>query len=74
MPVTIDIKLNDETLTQIRENKGLKNRLMLELNISPSTLARQLSKNSDSLTTAKALKIIGEELGKSNEELLTEIQ
>lgn len=72
MPVATEIKLNAETLEQIRENKGLKNRLVMDLDISTSTLLRLMNANSDRLTTATALKIIGEELGKTNDELLTQ--
>ncbi len=72
MPVTIEIKLKPETIAEIRKNKDLKNRLIFELGISPSTLARLLDGNSDRLTTATALKIIGDELGRTNDELLTQ--
>lgn len=74
MIATIQIKLKPEIISEIRTNQDLKNRLQLEMKISNSTLYRLLNKNSNVLTTATALKIIGQELVKTNEELLTETE
>lgn len=72
MIVTTEIKLKPEIITLIRANLNLKNLLQLGLSISSSTLTRYLDNNSDKLTTATALKIIGQELALSNDELLSE--
>lgn len=49
-----------------------KNRLMEEMDISPATLYRWLNKNDDNLTKAAALKIIREETGLTDEQILEE--
>jgi hypothetical protein len=71
MSATTTIKLKDEVVTNIRSNLRLKNRLALELDKSQITIQRYLDKNSDLLTTATALKIISEETGLEQSNLLS---
>jgi len=72
MTLTIAIKLKEEIIGLIRNNKMLKNKLQLGLNISSSSLGRYLSTNDEKLTTATALKIISEELQLTQDQLLTQ--
>ncbi len=72
MAITTEIRLRPEIIQLIRTNQYLKNQLQLDLNISHTTLYRHLDQNSDKLTTATALKIIGDGLGIEREALLTE--
>ncbi len=65
------IRLNENALAKVRANKHLRNRLQLELNKSASTIQRYLNDNSEDLTTATALKIIGEETGLEQSEILS---
>ena len=72
MTPAIEIRLKEEVIQEIRQNKTLKNQLQLGLNIGPATLARHLANNDEKLTTATALKIIRDGLNKTNDELLNE--
>ena len=72
MLVTTEIKLKPEIIELIRKNQGLKNQLMFELKISPSTLWRVLNNNGDKINTPTALRTIGEVLDKTTDELLIE--
>lgn len=69
---TTMIELKNEIISTIKKSLQVRNALQYGLNISSQTLNRWLSTKSSNLTTATALKIIGEELGKSPNDLLTE--
>lgn len=66
------IQLKPEVIEMIKKSLPAKNRLQFELGKSYLTIQRWLKENSTNLTTGNALKIIGEELNISNNELLTE--
>lgn len=66
------IQLRPEIIEAVKKSLSAKNRLQYDLNISYLTLQRWLKENSENLTKATALKIIGEELNKTNDELLTD--
>ena len=72
MAMTTEIRLKADVIQMIRTNQQLKNKLLLGLDMSHTTLYRHLDTNSDKLTTATALKIISEDLNISKEDLLTE--
>ncbi len=65
------IVLKKSVIEQIRANQRLRNRLQFELDKSSKTIYRWLSDNCESLTTAKALRIISEELGVDQSKLLS---
>lgn len=69
---TMTIQLKPEIVESVKKSLPIKNKLQYDLNISYLTLQRWLKDNSENLTKALALKIIGEGLNKSNEELLIE--
>lgn len=68
------MKLTNKALQEIKASKRLKNRLALDLDISPSTLNRWIADNDDNLTKAAALQIIREETGLSDSEILEETE
>lgn len=59
-------KLKQSVITEIRNNKELKAKLQLFLNISASTLDRWLNLNSSSFTQLSCLYLIAENLGYEN--------
>lgn len=77
-PVNIkkQMKLSENALTAIKDKSGLRlrNLIALELNIHFSSLERWLSENraDGPLTRASILKLITEETGLTQEEILTE--
>lgn len=66
------MKIKANILEQIAESNKLKGRLQGELNKSSFTILKWIRENDDNLTKASALKIIGEELGLTNDEILEE--
>lgn len=66
------MKIKANILEQIANSNQLKARLQGELNKSPFTIHKWIKDNDDNLTKASALKIIGEELGLTNDEILEE--
>ena len=70
---TAPIRVRPEIIEVIRKNLVVRNRLALVLNKSYPTIQRYFDGNDEMLTTAGALKVISEELGKTNEEILTVI-
>lgn len=64
------ITLKSSVLDNIRLNKRIRNRLQLELNKSYPTVQRYFDDNNPMLTTATALRIISEETGIPQSELL----
>lgn len=65
-------QIKPEIIEAVKKSLTIKNRLQFELHISYVTLKRWLANNSKGLTNAATLKIIGEELNMSIEELLTD--
>lgn len=72
MAITTEIRLKPEIIQLIRSNQKVKNQLQLTLDISHTTLYRYLDLNSDQLTLAVSLKIIGDGLGIDRGDLLNE--
>lgn len=66
------MRLTKVAIMAIYGGEEAKNRLMEEMDISPATLYRWLNKNDDNLTKAAALKIIREETGLTDEQILEE--
>jgi len=64
--------LKATVLATLRNHKHAKNRLALELNKSSYTIEKWIRDNDDSLTKAAAMKIIREELGLTDSEILEE--
>lgn len=64
--------LKSAVLATIRNNKRIKNRLALEMDKSSFTIERWITTNDQSLTLASALKIIKEETGLTDNEILEE--
>lgn len=67
------MKLSDKAIEKIRANKRLRNRLALDLDISPSTLNRWIADNDDNLTKAAAMRIIREETGLKDNQILVDL-
>jgi hypothetical protein len=68
-----DMKIKKIVLMAIRGNTELRRRLKEVLgNISEPTFGRMLNENRDDLTKAAALKVIREETGLSDSEILEE--
>lgn len=63
-------KLKPSVVEVVKKSLRIKNRLMFELHISYDTMMRWLRANSDNLTKAHALRIISEETGIPQQELL----
>lgn len=70
MTETIDIRLNDYAIEAVKKNLSAKNRLQYELNKSYVTIQRWLKDNSPNLAKGRALKIIAEETGIDQKDLL----
>jgi len=70
------MNLTNQVIEILRENMALRNRIAIELDCSEQTIRRWLNENEPDgdLTKASALKIISEETGLTNEEILTESQ
>lgn len=68
---TNTIRLTDTAIEAVKKNLSAKNRLQFELEISFMTIQRWLKENNTKLTTAHALKIISEETGISQSDLLS---
>lgn len=66
------MKLKATVLATLRRTKEAKNRLAFELNLSSYTIEKWIRENDDSLTKAAAMKIIREELGLTDSEILEE--
>lgn len=64
--------LTNAALDTINKNMVCKNRLALEMDKSQYTIQRWINTNDEMLTTASALKVIREETGLSDDEILTE--
>lgn len=63
-------KLKPSVVEEVKKNLNIKNRLQYEMRISYDTIMRWLRSNSDQLTKAHALRILSEELGVDQSELL----
>jgi IS30 family transposase len=66
------MRLTKVAIMAIYGGEEIKDRLMEEMDISPATLYRWLNKNDDNLTKAAALKVIREETGLTDEQILEE--
>lgn len=64
------MRLTELALNTVRRNVRCKNLLALELNVSVFTIGRYLDANSDNLTKAAALKVIRDETGLKDSEIL----
>lgn len=64
------MRLTELALNMIRRNVRCKNLLALELDVSVFTIGRYIDSNSDNLTKAAALKVIRDETGLKDEEIL----
>lgn len=66
------MKIKKLVIMAIRGNTGLRRRIKEVLDISEPTLQRLLRENDEDLTKASALKVIREELGIDDSEILEE--
>jgi hypothetical protein len=66
------MKIRKLVIMAIRGNTECRKRIKEALDISEPTLARLLRENDEDLTKAAALKVIREELGISDSEILEE--
>lgn len=66
------MRLTKTAIKQLRLNMRLRNRLALDLDKSPATINRWIADNDDSLTKAAVLRVIREETGMEDSELLEE--
>jgi transcriptional regulator with XRE-family HTH domain len=66
------MKIRKLVLLAIRGSRKIKTDLMAALDISQPTLSRFLNDNDENLTKAAALKVIREELGLTDDEILDE--
>jgi hypothetical protein len=64
------VKLTDTAIQKIMDSKSLPKKLAEVLDVSRVTMWRYLKDNDDSLTKAAALKIIREETGLEDAEIL----
>lgn len=64
------MKIKKIVLMAIKGNTDLRRRIKEVLDISEPTLYRLLNENNDDLTKAAALKVIREETGLTDEEIL----
>lgn len=62
--------LTNKSLQAIKDNLRCRNRLAYEMNVNPRTIDRWIEGKDIMLTTAKALTIIIEETGLTQEEIL----
>jgi|GEM_PF-1388124 len=67
------MKLKAIVIMAIKGNSELRKRLRETLGISNPTMTRLLQDNDDDLTKAAALKVIREELGITDSEILEEL-
>ncbi len=67
------MKIKNLVLMAIRGNTDLRQKIKEALDISEPTLYRLLSNNHDDLTKAASLKVIREELGLADSEILEEV-
>lgn len=66
------MRISDKALNAIKESTRLKNLLALAMDCSVYTIDRWIKEGGDNLTKATALKIIREETGLSDSDLLEE--
>lgn len=66
------MNLKEAVLARLRKSKAAKNRLAFELNKSGYTIEKWIRENDDNLTKASSMKIIREELGLTDSEILEE--
>ena len=66
------MELTTQALEAMKGNSRLMNLIAAELDCSESTVRRWIHANDEMLTTASALKIISEETGIKQKDLLTE--
>lgn len=68
------MKLTQKALEAVRTNKRLRARLALALDKSDFSVQRWIKENSEMLTMAASLKVIREETGLNDEEILEETE
>lgn len=68
------MELTSKTLAIIKESQRIKSLLALENGCSESTIYRWIIENNPMLTTASSLKIIREETGLTDRQILTEAE
>jgi predicted transcriptional regulator len=68
------MNLTNKAIKLLQDNMQLRNQIAIELGCSEATIRRWLNENepNNSLTTAAALKIITEETGMTQDQILTE--
>lgn len=66
------MKLTQKAITKLKRNKRARARLQLELDKSEYTINKYIQENDDNLTKAAALKVIREETGLKDKEILEE--
>jgi hypothetical protein len=66
------MKLTLKAISELKRNKRARARLQLELNKSEYTINKYIHDNDDNLTKAAALRVIREETGLSDSEILEE--
>lgn len=64
------MKLTNAAIDKIKDSKSLPKKIREALGVSKATMWRYLQDNDDSLTKAAALKIIREETGFTDEQIL----
>lgn len=65
------VKLTKAALQAIREySPGIKSKLALALNVSEGSINRYIRENSDNLTKAAALRVIRQETGLTEKDIL----
>jgi hypothetical protein len=67
------MKLTQKAIDNLRSNKRARARLQLSLNKSEYTINKYISDNDIMLTTAIALKVIREETGLDDSEILEDV-
>jgi len=66
------MKLSEIALQRIKDSKSLPKKLREALGVSQPTFWRYVNNNSDELTKAAALKVIREETGLTDDQILEE--
>lgn len=66
------MRLKKNIIEELRRNPGIRGRLCADLGKSYPTVQRWVEENHTMLTTAAALRIISEEMGLTNDEILEE--
>lgn len=66
------MRLSKGAILAIRGGKGIKRKIAEALGVSEPTIFRWLADNDDSLTKSAALKVIREETGLSDDQILTQ--